>query len=68
MQQNTILLVLSVMLLLTVAPTLVSSDSREELAPRVLVTVLVRNQAHTLPYFLHCVERLDYPKDRIALW
>lgn len=33
----------------------------------VLISILVRNKEHTLPYFLTYLERLDYPKDRIAL-
>jgi collagen beta-1,O-galactosyltransferase len=36
--------------------------------PTVVITLLVRNKAHTLPYFLTLLERLDYPKDRISLW
>lgn len=34
----------------------------------VVIAFLVRNKAHTLPYFLTLLERLDYPKDRISLW
>lgn len=36
--------------------------------PTVLVAVLARNAAHTLPPFLGCLERLDYPKSRMAIW
>lgn len=36
--------------------------------PTVLVTLLVRNKAHTLPYFLKLFEELDYPKSRLTLW
>ena len=36
--------------------------------PTVLVTLLVRNKAHPLPYFLKLFEELDYPKDRMSLW
>ncbi|XP_077275224.1 glycosyltransferase 25 family member isoform X2 [Temnothorax americanus] len=36
--------------------------------PTVLIGVLVRNKAHTLPYFLSLLERQDYPKKRISLW
>lgn len=36
--------------------------------PTVLISILARNKAHTLPYFLSLLERLDYPKDRISLW
>ncbi|KAK9732225.1 hypothetical protein QE152_g13032 [Popillia japonica] len=35
--------------------------------PTVLISILARNKAHTLPYFLSSLERLNYPKDRIAL-
>ncbi|XP_023653752.1 procollagen galactosyltransferase 2-like [Paramormyrops kingsleyae] len=38
------------------------------LMPTVMIAVLARNAAHSLPYYLGCIERLDYPKDRIALW
>ncbi|XP_028828060.1 procollagen galactosyltransferase 1 [Denticeps clupeoides] len=38
------------------------------LAPRVLVALVCRNSAHSLPHFLGAVERLNYPKDRIAVW
>ncbi|XP_012584375.1 PREDICTED: procollagen galactosyltransferase 2 [Condylura cristata] len=36
--------------------------------PTVLVALLARNAAHTLPHFLGCLERLDYPKSRMAIW
>lgn len=35
--------------------------------PSVFVSVLVRNKAHTLPYFLTLLENLAYPKNRIIL-
>ncbi|KZC04706.1 PREDICTED: glycosyltransferase 25 family member [Dufourea novaeangliae] len=35
--------------------------------PTVLVSILVRNKAHTLPYFLTFLEGLNYPKKRIHL-
>ncbi|KAG7265107.1 hypothetical protein CRUP_020064, partial [Coryphaenoides rupestris] len=38
------------------------------LAPRVLVALLCRNSEHSLPLFLGTVERLNYPKNRLALW
>ncbi|XP_062285171.1 procollagen galactosyltransferase 2-like [Scomber scombrus] len=34
----------------------------------VLITILARNAQHSLPYFLGCIDRLDYPKDRISIW
>jgi hypothetical protein len=46
----------------------VSVLSESDLLPRVLIATLVRNKAHTLPYFLTLLENLDYPKDRIAIW
>lgn len=36
--------------------------------PTVLVSVLVRNKQHTLPYFLSNLENLNYPKDRMSIW
>uniref|UniRef100_A0A8C1JDJ7 Collagen beta(1-O)galactosyltransferase 2 n=1 Tax=Cyprinus carpio TaxID=7962 RepID=A0A8C1JDJ7_CYPCA len=36
--------------------------------PKVMIAILARNSAHSLPYYLGCIDRLDYPKDRIAIW
>lgn len=36
--------------------------------PTVLIVTLFRNKAHTLPNFFTLLNRLDYPKNRIALW
>ncbi|CAB3254142.1 unnamed protein product [Arctia plantaginis] len=36
--------------------------------PTVGISVLVRNKAHTLPYFLTSLYNLEYPKDRLYLW
>ncbi|XP_013856551.1 procollagen galactosyltransferase 1 [Austrofundulus limnaeus] len=36
--------------------------------PTVVVAILARNTAHSLPYFLGALERLNYPKDRISVW
>ncbi|XP_016989280.1 glycosyltransferase 25 family member [Drosophila rhopaloa] len=36
--------------------------------PTVLIALLVRNKAHTLPMFLSYLEQQDYPKQRIAFW
>lgn len=36
--------------------------------PTVLITILVRNKAHALPYFLTFLEQLTYPKERLYLW
>ncbi|XP_014048151.1 procollagen galactosyltransferase 1 [Salmo salar] len=38
------------------------------LAPRVLIALVCRNSEHSLPYFLGNIERLNYPKDRVAIW
>lgn len=38
------------------------------LPPRLLLALICRNSEHSLPYFLGTIERLDYPKDRMALW
>ena len=38
------------------------------LAPRVLVALICRNSEHSLPHFLGTIERLNYPKERMALW
>ena len=35
--------------------------------PSVFISVLVRNKAHTLPYFISCLESLNYPKNRTIL-
>ncbi|KAI2667288.1 Procollagen galactosyltransferase 2 [Labeo rohita] len=37
------------------------------LKPKVVIAVLARNSEHSLPYFLGCIERLDYPKDCISI-
>jgi len=36
--------------------------------PTVMVAILVRNKAHTLPWFLYYLQNIDYPKQRIRLW
>ncbi|XP_077308782.1 procollagen galactosyltransferase 2 [Lithobates pipiens] len=36
--------------------------------PSVLIAIIARNAAHTMPYFLDCIDKLDYPKNRIAIW
>lgn len=49
----------------------VSMQQKEEHTsklPTVLIVTLFRNKAHTLPNFFTLLNRLDYPKDRIALW
>ncbi|KAJ8419001.1 hypothetical protein AAFF_G00005000 [Aldrovandia affinis] len=51
--------------------TLVHEPVRPEtplLKPKVMIAILARNAAHSLPHYLGCIDRLDYPKDRIAIW
>ncbi|XP_076272943.1 glycosyltransferase 25 family member isoform X1 [Rhynchophorus ferrugineus] len=36
--------------------------------PTVLISILVRNKGHGLPYFLTYLEELNYPKHRMSLW
>ncbi|OXA37182.1 Glycosyltransferase 25 family member [Folsomia candida] len=43
-------------------------DADRSTLPTILIACLVRNKAHTLPYFLTTLENLDYPQDRIAIW
>ena len=43
-------------------------DESRALQPTVLIAVLVRNKAHVLPWSLHYIENLNYPKDRIYIW
>ncbi|UYV66704.1 CERCAM [Cordylochernes scorpioides] len=42
--------------------------NENKLLPTVFIAILVRNKEHTLPYFFGALERLDYPKDRMAIW
>uniref|UniRef100_A0A8C5H4J0 Glycosyl transferase family 25 domain-containing protein n=1 Tax=Gouania willdenowi TaxID=441366 RepID=A0A8C5H4J0_GOUWI len=36
--------------------------------PTVVIAILARNSAYSLPYYLGALERLNYPKHRISLW
>uniref|UniRef100_A0A8C7IVX7 Collagen beta(1-O)galactosyltransferase 2b n=1 Tax=Oncorhynchus kisutch TaxID=8019 RepID=A0A8C7IVX7_ONCKI len=38
------------------------------LKPKIMIAILARNAAHSLPHYLGCIDRLDYPKERIAIW
>lgn len=38
------------------------------LRPKVMIAIVARNAAHSLPFYLGCVDALDYPKERIAIW
>lgn len=51
--------------------TLVQEPTKAEsalLKPKVMIAILARNAAHSLPHYLGCIERLEYPKERIAIW
>ncbi|XP_067370636.1 procollagen galactosyltransferase 2 isoform X2 [Channa argus] len=51
--------------------TLVQEQLKPEsslLKPKVMIAVVARNAAHSLPHYLGCIERLEYPKERIAIW
>lgn len=59
------------LLILTIIICAISGQETESFKiklPTVMIATLVRNKAHTLPYFLTYLEELNYPKDRIALW
>lgn len=51
--------------------TLVQEQVKPEsplLKPKVMIAIVARNAAHSLPHYLGCIERLEYPKERIAIW
>uniref|UniRef100_A0AAY4BAM5 Glycosyl transferase family 25 domain-containing protein n=1 Tax=Denticeps clupeoides TaxID=299321 RepID=A0AAY4BAM5_9TELE len=51
--------------------TLVRDPVRPEspmMKPKVLIAILARNSAHSLPRHLGCIDRLEYPKERVAIW
>ncbi|KAM4549449.1 procollagen galactosyltransferase 2 [Odontesthes bonariensis] len=51
--------------------TLVQEQVKHEsplLKPKVMIAILARNAAHSLPHHLGCIEGLEYPKERIAIW
>lgn len=45
-----------------------SAPEDEKQPPLVMVGILARNTAHTLPNFLGYLENLDYPKNRMIIW
>uniref|UniRef100_A0AAR2IUD2 Glycosyl transferase family 25 domain-containing protein n=1 Tax=Pygocentrus nattereri TaxID=42514 RepID=A0AAR2IUD2_PYGNA len=44
-----------------------TEESKMQL-PTVVIAIIARNAAHSLPYYLGALERLKYPKDRISIW
>jgi SAM-dependent methyltransferase len=58
-------------ILLTCAELLLFSESalpHKAETPTVLLAILARNKAHTLPTYLKCIEDLDYEKKQISLY
>ena len=52
-------------------PTVIQDPAKSEsalLKPKVMIAIVARNAAHSLPHYLGCVENLEYPKERIAIW
>ncbi|XP_050432465.1 glycosyltransferase 25 family member [Adelges cooleyi] len=56
------------LVLIRFSTAIINTEAGVQKLPTVFVAILVRNKAHTLPYFLSAFESLDYPKDRIHLW
>ncbi|XP_045429617.1 inactive glycosyltransferase 25 family member 3 isoform X3 [Pipistrellus kuhlii] len=54
------------LLLLLLGPRLPATGLAEP--PAVVLAVLARNAAHSLPHYLGALERLDYPRARLTLW
>ncbi|XP_063708785.1 glycosyltransferase 25 family member-like [Culicoides brevitarsis] len=46
----------------------IAIKAQERESPAVLISILVRNKAHVLPYTLSFVENLNYPKNRLGLF
>ncbi|KAM6921584.1 procollagen galactosyltransferase 2 [Xenentodon cancila] len=38
------------------------------LKPKVMIAIVARNAAHSLPHYLGCIDRLEHPKERTAIW
>ncbi|XP_012876720.1 PREDICTED: probable inactive glycosyltransferase 25 family member 3 [Dipodomys ordii] len=49
-------------------PGLKASGVAEPPLPTVVLAILARNAEHSLPHYLGALERLDYPRARLALW
>lgn len=55
--------------LLLLGPRLGAAGPREPPPlPTVVLAILARNAEHSLPHYLGALERLDYPRARLALW
>ncbi|XP_043772653.1 inactive glycosyltransferase 25 family member 3 isoform X2 [Cervus elaphus] len=55
-------------LLLLLGPRLEAAGAAEPPLPTVVLAILARNAEHSLPHYLGALERLDYPRARLALW
>ncbi|XP_028353598.1 inactive glycosyltransferase 25 family member 3 isoform X4 [Physeter macrocephalus] len=55
-------------LLLLLGPRLEAAGVAEPPLPAVVLAILARNAEHSLPHYLGALERLDYPRARLALW
>lgn len=55
-------------LLLLLGPQLQAAGVTEPTLPTVVLAILARNAEHSLPHYLGALERLDYPRARLALW
>ncbi|XP_064147439.1 inactive glycosyltransferase 25 family member 3 isoform X2 [Loxodonta africana] len=55
-------------LLLLLGSRLVGTGTAEPPPPAVVLVILARNAEHSLPHYLGALERLDYPRARLALW
>ncbi|XP_053776026.1 inactive glycosyltransferase 25 family member 3 isoform X2 [Desmodus rotundus] len=55
-------------LLLLLGPPLQVTGVAEPPPPVVVIAILARNAEHSLPHYLGALERLDYPRARLALW
>ncbi|XP_021049729.1 inactive glycosyltransferase 25 family member 3 isoform X1 [Mus pahari] len=55
-------------LLLLLGPQLRAASVTEPTLPTVVLAILARNAEHSLPHYLGALERLDYPRARLALW
>lgn len=52
-------------------PTVIQESIMSEsalLKPKVMIAIVARNAGHSLPHYLGCIEKLEYPKERIAIW
>ncbi|KAM5328338.1 inactive glycosyltransferase 25 family member 3 isoform 2-T2 [Glossophaga mutica] len=56
------------LLLLLGPPLQVTGVAEEPPPPVVVIAILARNAEHSLPHYLGALERLDYPRARLALW